>query len=431
MQSAGDHRLDAGSLGDGVDQATAFGWLVEGVGALGEHASQYGVPLLYEPLNRYETNVVNTVESGLKLIKSLSSPNVKLLCDLFHMNIEEVDIAAALRVGGAAVGHLHFVDSNRRPAGWPSRLRPDCEGVDRHRFRRLRLRRSMPYPDAAARRATDHRRVPSLVPRLIFMLKHLLIHPKINEVIGRAGHHAKILIADGNYPASSKKGPNAEQVSLNLMPGVVAVQQALLLCGGARSMRQHDDVRDDGALRAGERSAGVGRVSPGDRGVGVEAGVDADREVGVLDAVATPDHVLTVQTADQQRFANILLSIACGWIDNFTESPPSGKTIQHSPDRLITVGPLSNVRIDRHRNPARLEHVRRHAQHSKGWLHVVPFQGGSDILPTRKGVLLQLADGSHHFLLHIQETLHAELFGVFLRLQLGQSHLGVPGVIET
>src|SRR5258707_4466913 len=59
------------------------------------------------------------------------------------------------------------------------------------------------------------------------MLRHLLIHPKINEVIGRAGHHAKILIADGNYPASSKKGPNAELVCLNLMPGVVTCTQAL------------------------------------------------------------------------------------------------------------------------------------------------------------------------------------------------------------
>src|SRR5947207_13686758 len=59
------------------------------------------------------------------------------------------------------------------------------------------------------------------------MLKHLLIHPKINEVLGRAGHHAKILIADGNYPASTKKGPNAELVCLNLMPGVVTCAQVL------------------------------------------------------------------------------------------------------------------------------------------------------------------------------------------------------------
>src|SRR6185436_7051017 len=59
------------------------------------------------------------------------------------------------------------------------------------------------------------------------MLKHQLIHPRINEVLGRAGHHARILIADGNYPASTKKGPNAEVVCMNLSPGVVTVAQAL------------------------------------------------------------------------------------------------------------------------------------------------------------------------------------------------------------
>src|SRR6266496_3640390 len=59
------------------------------------------------------------------------------------------------------------------------------------------------------------------------MLRHKLIHPRINEVLGRAGHHAKILIADGNYPASTKKGPNAEVVCMNLSPGIVTVAQVL------------------------------------------------------------------------------------------------------------------------------------------------------------------------------------------------------------
>src|SRR6195256_1287863 len=59
------------------------------------------------------------------------------------------------------------------------------------------------------------------------MLKHQLIHPKINEVLARAGHHSRILIADGNYPASAKKGPNAELVCLNLSPGVVTCSQVL------------------------------------------------------------------------------------------------------------------------------------------------------------------------------------------------------------
>src|SRR5439155_25635552 len=59
------------------------------------------------------------------------------------------------------------------------------------------------------------------------MLKHQLIHPKINEVLGRAGHHAKILIADGNYPASTKRGTHAEVVCLQLTPGVPTVAQVL------------------------------------------------------------------------------------------------------------------------------------------------------------------------------------------------------------
>src|SRR5205085_3771232 len=57
------------------------------------------------------------------------------------------------------------------------------------------------------------------------VIKHKLIHPQINEVLGRAGHHATILIADGNYPASSKKGPHAALICLNLMPGVVTCAQ--------------------------------------------------------------------------------------------------------------------------------------------------------------------------------------------------------------
>lgn len=106
-----------GRSGDGVSKEQASGWLCDALEELGAHAATYGVPLIYEPLNRYETNQVNTVEQGLALLKKLSTKNVKLLCDLFHMNIEEVDVAAALTAAGPAVGHVHFVDSNRRPAG--------------------------------------------------------------------------------------------------------------------------------------------------------------------------------------------------------------------------------------------------------------------------------------------------------------------------
>ena len=106
-----------GRWGEGVEQATAHGYLADALTELGEHAKQYNVPLLYEPLNRYETNMVVNIEAGLSLLDRLGTKNVRLLTDLFHMNIEEADLAAALRKAGSRIGHVHFVDSNRRPAG--------------------------------------------------------------------------------------------------------------------------------------------------------------------------------------------------------------------------------------------------------------------------------------------------------------------------
>lgn len=100
-----------------VDHDTACGHLSDALEELGCYALTLGVPLLYEPLNRYETNLANTVEDGIKLLDGLSCKNVKLLADLFHMNIEERDIAAAIRTGAGRIGHVHFVDSNRRPPG--------------------------------------------------------------------------------------------------------------------------------------------------------------------------------------------------------------------------------------------------------------------------------------------------------------------------
>ncbi len=106
-----------GRWGEGVDKARAFDWLREALNELGEHAREAGTLLFYEPLNRYETNMVNTAAAGVELLDTLATRNVKLLSDLFHMNIEETDIAQALRHGGEHIGHIHFVDSNRRPAG--------------------------------------------------------------------------------------------------------------------------------------------------------------------------------------------------------------------------------------------------------------------------------------------------------------------------
>jgi sugar phosphate isomerase/epimerase len=80
-------------------------------------AAVVGVTLLLEPLNRYECDYLNTVEDALSVIREIGLPNLKLLADTFHMNIEEVDIAASLRRAGPNLGHVHLVDSNRRAPG--------------------------------------------------------------------------------------------------------------------------------------------------------------------------------------------------------------------------------------------------------------------------------------------------------------------------
>jgi sugar phosphate isomerase/epimerase len=107
-----------GRWGGGVERDEADYYLSDVLVGLGNYARQnYHVPLIYEPLNRYETNLCNTLADGVRLIESSGAANVVLLADLFHMNIEEQDLAAAIRAAGKHVGHVHFADSNRRPAG--------------------------------------------------------------------------------------------------------------------------------------------------------------------------------------------------------------------------------------------------------------------------------------------------------------------------
>jgi L-fucose mutarotase len=143
------------------------------------------------------------------------------------------------------------------------------------------------------------------------MLKSRLLHPEILATLARAGHHGKILIADGNYPASSALGPNAKVVSLQLVPGVPTVAQVLeaLLASVPIERANPMDYERSGPYALSEDPP----VWPQFRRVIKEAGLTLELEPiekwQFYKEVATPDHILTIQTADQQRFANLLLSI--------------------------------------------------------------------------------------------------------------------------
>jgi L-fucose mutarotase len=143
------------------------------------------------------------------------------------------------------------------------------------------------------------------------MLKTPLLHPDILRACARAGHHAKILIADGNYPASTKRGPNAELVCLQLTPGIPTVAQVLAALLPVVPVDFVNTMGIDPTDSYAQR--GDPPVWTEFRGVLATAGSACSLEPIVkwdfYKAVESADHVLTIQTADQALWANVLLSV--------------------------------------------------------------------------------------------------------------------------
>ena len=145
------------------------------------------------------------------------------------------------------------------------------------------------------------------------MLKHDLTHPRMNEILGRAGHHAKVLIADGNYPASTRKGPNAEVVCLNLSPGIVTcaqVLQALLAAVPIDQVNTMGIPPEDPYAQRGEPKVWQEYRTVLKR-AGLKLKLEPISKWDFYDAVESRDHVLTVQTGDRALWANLLLTIGC------------------------------------------------------------------------------------------------------------------------
>ena len=145
------------------------------------------------------------------------------------------------------------------------------------------------------------------------MLKTQLLHPEILRIAARAGHHSSILIADGNYPAATKKGPHAEIVSLNLAPGIVTVAQvlrALLSAVPVDFINTMGIPSDDAYAQKGEPPvwnefrAEIKRAK-------LKLKLEPIQKWDFYKQVESPDHVLTIQTADQALWANVLLTMGC------------------------------------------------------------------------------------------------------------------------
>jgi L-fucose mutarotase len=143
------------------------------------------------------------------------------------------------------------------------------------------------------------------------MLKFPILHPQILGALGRAGHSSKILIADGNYPFHTKRGPNAELVFLNFAPGQLNVTDVLIgLCNavpiefaevmmptatGAHAMKNDPPVFEEfrRTLKARNAALDLTRLE----------------RLAFYEAAGSKEVALTIATGDQRLYANILLTI--------------------------------------------------------------------------------------------------------------------------
>lgn len=134
-------------------------FLAECLAKCAAYALREGSELFLEPLNRYETKLVNTVDEGLALIRSLKFKNLKLLVDTFHMNIEEPSIYGSMVKAFPCLGHVHFADSNRRPAGCGHLNFMDIvgvlKGIGYNRYISMEME-PWPTPDEAAQVSIEH-----------------------------------------------------------------------------------------------------------------------------------------------------------------------------------------------------------------------------------------------------------------------------------
>jgi D-psicose/D-tagatose/L-ribulose 3-epimerase len=99
------------------ERAKQWSLAIETLKPAADYAGQCGVQLAIEPLNRFETDFINTVEQGMDLVGRIGASNVGFLLDTFHMNIEEKDIAAAIRKAGSKVFHFHSCENDRGTPG--------------------------------------------------------------------------------------------------------------------------------------------------------------------------------------------------------------------------------------------------------------------------------------------------------------------------
>lgn len=107
-----------GTLNEGIEDKKP--WLDRSINSIKEvvkTAEEYGITYCLEVVNRFEQFLLNTAEEGVAYVEEVGSPNLKILLDTFHMNIEEDSISEAIITAGDKLGHFHIGETNRKTPG--------------------------------------------------------------------------------------------------------------------------------------------------------------------------------------------------------------------------------------------------------------------------------------------------------------------------
>jgi len=132
------------------------------------------------------------------------------------------------------------------------------------------------------------------------MIKSQLIHPHISASLAGAGHGAKVLIADGNYPLSTRSGPNADLVYLNLRPGLPLVTDVL------ETILTEIEVELAEVMSPAEGEPEIFRAF---RKLLPSLELEKLDRFAFYQAAESPEVCLAVATGEQRLYANILLTI--------------------------------------------------------------------------------------------------------------------------
>jgi sugar phosphate isomerase/epimerase len=108
------------------DPAGTLERFAEAAGELADYAQPHGIRLVVEPINVHQANYIHTTQDGIAAVKRVNRPNFGLMLDVYHMNIEDVDIYDSFREAGPGCWFVHFADNNRK---WPGSAHLDFKRI--------------------------------------------------------------------------------------------------------------------------------------------------------------------------------------------------------------------------------------------------------------------------------------------------------------